>query len=237
MSQNPENRSARVLLVDDDRQLCAMLADYLVGDGFRVTMAHDGRAGVEAVREDCPDAVVMDITMPVLDGFEAVRTIRTFSNVPVLMLTARGDELDRVVGLEIGADDYLSKPFSSRELAARLRAILRRARAGPGMAEPALEVGDLRADPASQSLFRAGQPVPVTATEFAIATALIASAGQVVPRADLSRDVLGRRLTPGDRSLDTHVSNLRRKLGPAPGGSPRIRTVRGKGYLLVAGPG
>lgn len=217
-----------------------MLAEYLAGDGFAVTAVHDGQAGVDALREVDPDAVVMDITMPVLDGFEALRQIRAMSGVPVLMLTARGDELDRIVGLEIGADDYLPKPFNPRELTARLRAVLRRTRAAASRvsdAEARFSVGDLSIEPGSQTLRCGGRRVPVTATEFTVIAILMRSAGQVVLKEALSERALGRRLTPFDRSLDTHISNLRRKLGPASDSAARIKTVRGRGYLLVTGSG
>jgi two-component system response regulator CpxR len=227
---------ASVLLVDDDQALCAMLAQYLAAEQFKVTAVHDGQASVTCIREQSFDAVVMDITMPVLDGFEALRQIRTFSTVPVLMLTARGDETDRIVGLEIGADDYLPKPFNPRELSARLKAILRRARLPVdqrGAAE--LQLGDLALTPGSQSVRVAGLPVQLTATEYGVLEMLVRSAGTVVRKEAISATVLGRRLTPYDRSLDTHIANLRKKIGPAADGNPRIKTVRGQGYLLVAG--
>jgi len=222
-----------ILLVDDDRELCAMLAEYLGREGFTVGAVHDGAQGVDAVRERPPALVVMDITMPVLDGFDALRTIRGFSRVPVLMLTARGDELDRIVGLEIGADDYLPKPFNPRELVARVRAILRRGQAAGEHDLAALVVGDLRLDPGARSLYRDGTPVEITATEYSVLEVLMHHPGVLVGKEDLSRQALGRALMPFDRSLDTHISNLRRKLGAAPGGGPRIKTLRGRGYLLV----
>jgi two-component system response regulator CpxR len=226
--------SARtLLLVDDDQALCAMLAEYLGAEGFLMHTAHDGAAGVEALRETGADLVILDITMPVLNGFDALREIRRFSNVPVLMLTARGDELDRIVGLELGADDYLSKPFNPRELAARLRAILRRSLEGATATGAVLAAGDLQLDPGARTLLCSGATVSLTATEFAVLEILMRSAGQLVAKDKLSVEGLGRRLTPFDRSLDTHISNLRRKLGPGTGDLPRIRTLRGRGYLLV----
>jgi len=230
----------RVLLVDDDRQLCEMLTEYLAAEGFVVVAVHDGRAGVGALREPVGadyDVVVMDITMPVLDGFEALRQLRTFSSTPVLMLTARGDELDRIVGLEIGADDYLPKPFNPRELSARLRAILRRtgAPADQSETEPRRKrrVGDLVLGRQSRTVTLSGAEVAVTATEFAVLDVLVQSCGSVVSKDRLSRRALGRRWMPTDRSLDTHVSNLRRKLGPRADGSPRIKTLRGQGYVFI----
>lgn len=238
----PESQAenARVLLVDDDRQLCEMLAEYLTTEGFVVAAVHDGRAGVDEVRRPsggAHDVVVLDITMPVLDGFEALRRIRKFSTIPVLMLTARGDELDRIVGLEIGADDYLPKPFNPRELSARLRAILRRTRATDDThdtgGEQATRVGDLELDRRSRAVRKGGIDIDVTATEFAVLEALVTADGRVVGKDELSRQALGRRWLPVDRSLDTHISNLRRKLGPRDDGTPRIKTVRGRGYVFI----
>ena len=230
----------RVLLVDDDVELCEMLVRYLGQDGFMVASVHDGEAAVAAVRRAEPSIVVLDITMPKLDGFEALRRIRGFSPVPVLMLTARGDDVDRIVGFEIGADDYLPKPFNPRELSARLRAILRRVRAGHAGGEPSIArrivVGDVSLDAGGRAVSRAGQPVPMTSTEFAITEHLLKAAGQVVTRELLSEQVLGRRLSPLDRSLDTHVANVRRKLGPGADGAPLIRTIRGRGYQYVLPP-
>lgn len=233
---NTENQrdavATRILLVDDDLDLCRMLAEYLQGEGYALVTVHNGEAGVEAAVAGNIDVVVMDITMPVMDGFEALRQIRKVSNVPVLMLTARGDEVDRIVGLEIGADDYLPKPFNPRELVARLRAILRRVRSmSPESGR--LVQGDISIDPGSRSVFRCGAPVPVTATEFLIVELLLRSVGQVVSKEELTEKALGRRLTAYDRSLDTHLANLRKKLGPADDGSPRIKTVRGQGYIFV----
>ena len=228
--KNPDAR--RVLLVDDDLQLCQMLAEYLMGEGFEVAMVHDGQAGVDAANAGDVDVVVMDITMPVMDGFEALRQIRKASHVPVLMLTARGDEVDRIVGLEIGADDYLPKPFNPRELVARVRAILRRTQISSGQTRRLVQ-GQISLEPGSQSLFRNGEPVPVTATEFYIAELLLHSAGKVVSKEELMEKALGRRLSVYDRSLDTHMANLRKKLGTADDGLPLIKTVRGQGYIFV----
>ena len=230
---NESSGNTRILLVDDDQELCRMLADYLAAEQIQVTAAHDGQTGVESVRSGTFDAVVMDITMPVLDGFEALRQIRSFSNLPVLMLTARGDETDRIVGLELGADDYLPKPFNPRELSARLKAVLRRVRQAADTTANSLRFSDLTLFHGSQTLEIAGNPVSLTATEYGILEMLVQSAGEVVRRETLSENVLGRRLTPFDRSLDTHVANLRKKLGPDADGQPRIKTVRGQGYLLA----
>jgi DNA-binding response OmpR family regulator len=225
-----------VLLVDDDAELCAMLTRYLAPEGFAVTAVHDGEAGVAAALAGTAQVVVLDIGLPRLDGFGVLRRLRAASTVPVLMLTARGDDVDRIVGLELGADDYLAKPFNPRELAARLRAILRRARGVPGPGPRRLAVGDLQLDPAARLLTRGGEAIELTATEFAMIDCLLRHAGEPVGRERLSEAVLGRPWSPLDRSLDTHVANLRRKLGPAADGSPRIRTVRGRGYQYVLAP-
>lgn len=241
--QENDGAVARLLLVDDDAELCKMLAEYLTADGFIVAAAHDGQAGIDAVQAAADQGsefavMILDITMPVIDGFETLRRLRAISTIPVLMLTARGDETDRIVGLELGADDYLPKPFNPRELAARLRAILRRCRlTGPqpgGAIAEQLELGDLSLDRGSRTVRQHGRLLALTATEFAVLEVLGRAAGQVVTKQDLSENALGRRWTPYDRSLDTHLSNLRRKLGPGPNGEPRIKTIRGQGYLLVS---
>jgi len=230
-----KNALPQVLLVDDDPSLCEMLCEYLSADGFEVNAVHDGQAGVDAVRAAQHDVVVMDITMPVLDGFGALRKIREFSTIPVLILTARGDELDRIVGLEIGADDYLPKPFNPRELSARLRAIMRRVRpvGGEVMPEAVLSEGDLCIQTGARSVQIDAGEVPVTSTEYSIIELLLRKVGQIVSKDELSEHALGRRLLPYDRSLDTHMANLRKKLGNLADGKPRIKTVRGQGYLLV----
>ena len=226
----------QVLLVDDDVELCAMLGEYLGREGYAITAVHDGESGIARSRSDQFDIVVMDITMPRLDGFETLRRIRTFSAIPVLMLTARGDDVDRIVGLELGADDYLAKPFNPRELSARIKAILRRAQPPaetPDDRPRRMVRGDLVLDPSARVLSRGGEPLPLTGTEYAVAEILVRAVGSVVSKEALSEQALGRRLLPFDRSIDTHVSNLRRKLGPAPNGSQRIKTIRGRGYLFV----
>lgn len=241
----PAAGAAQVLLVDDDRELCQMLVEYLHADGFAVRCAHDGPSGIHAIREESPAIVVLDIMMPGMDGFETLRRLRTQTTLPVLMLTARGDEVDRIVGLELGADDYLPKPFNPRELSARLRAILRRSGAAASPGTPVqLRAGRLSLDGAARTLQLDGRALPLTSTEYAIMEVLLAEAGRVVSRDELSRRALGRRVLPFDRSLDTHVSNLRRKLGAGAGtghgdgtdGGSLIRTVRGRGYVLVSTP-
>jgi DNA-binding response OmpR family regulator len=224
---------ARLLVVDDDAELTALLGEYLAGEGFEVIAAGDGESGVRAALEGSPDLVVLDVMLPRLNGFDALRRIRERSAVPVIMLTARGDEVDRIVGLELGADDYLAKPFNPRELAARVRAVLRRSHGQlPGGAGRVV-VGDLEVDPSARQVRRGGEKVELTGTEFSLLALLAREAGNVVTRQVLYREVLGRRPLAYDRSLDVHVSNLRRKLGPLPGGEERIKTLRGVGYQYV----
>jgi two-component system response regulator CpxR len=224
----------RVLVVDDDVELCELLARYLGREGFRVECAHDGPSGVDRAVSGEPDIVVLDVMLPGLNGFDVLRRVRETSEVPVVMLTARGEDVDRIVGLEMGADDYLPKPFNPRELAARLRAVLRRADSGGGPGStPPLEVGDLVVDPGARRVRVGGEEPQLTGVEFELVVTLVRSAGQVVSRDELSRAALGRKASSWDRSLDVHLSNLRRKLGPRPDGSERIKTVRGVGYLYV----
>jgi len=224
----------RVLLIDDDTELCELLAEYLGEEGFVVDAAHDGESGARRALAGGHDLVVLDVMLPGLNGFDVLRRIRESSPVPVVMLTARGDEVDRIVGLEIGADDYLPKPFNPRELAARMRAVLRRAAPAPGDdAGAVVEVGDVRLDPGTRSASRSDQRVDLTGIEFELLAVLLRAAGRVVTRDELSRTALGRRASSFDRSLDVHLSNLRRKLGTLPGGGDRIKTLRGVGYQYV----
>ena len=226
-----------LLVVDDDTELCAMLQEYLEGEGFRVDMAHDGDAALQMESAGDYDLVVLDIMMPRRNGFDVLRELRARSNIPVLMLTARGDEIDSIVGLELGADDYLAKPCSPRALVARIRAILRRAHndadAGRAPDSERLLLGDIEINPGARSVLRHGEPVALTSTEYSVLEVLLRAAGQVVSKAQLSERALGRVLSRYDRSLDMHVSNLRRKLGPLDDGSERIQTVRGVGYLYA----
>ena len=236
MPESPSpNQATPLLIIDDDVELCELLTEYLGSAGFRVTAANDPEQGVTRALGGDQAFVVLDVMMPGMDGFEVLRRIRARSAVPVLMLTARGDDVDRIVGLEIGADDYLAKPFNPRELVARIHAILRRA-ATPAPAGPAqrLTVGDVELDTGARLVLCKGQPVELTGAEFMLLEVLLHGAGRVVAREELSQAVLGRRLMPFDRSIDMHVSNLRKKLGPGPGNGERIKTVRSLGYLYVA---
>jgi two-component system response regulator CpxR len=221
------------LIIDDDAELCELVAEYLEGEGIEVEAVFDGISGAERCAGKTYDLVILDVMLPGLGGFEVLRRIREGSQVPVIMLTARGDEVDRIVGLEMGADDYLPKPFNPRELVARIRAILRRVE-GRGRDDglpPVLVVEDLEMDLGARLVRRAETKVELTGAEFAILETLVRSAGSVVTRDQLSREALGRRASAFDRSLDVHLSNLRRKLGPLATGGERIKTIRGVGYL------
>ncbi len=222
----------KILIVDDDIELAELLGRQLEREGFAVETAADGASGLEAALSGHPDVVVLDVMLPGLDGFEVLRRLRIASQVPVLMLTARGEDVDRIVGLEMGADDYLPKPFNPRELVARLRAILRRARPSTP-ADGALLVGDLEVDPGARTVHRDNVEIALTGVEFSLLEELVDNAGQVLTREHLYREVLGRRQSSLDRSLDVHISSLRKKLGPLPQGGERIKTVRGVGYLYV----
>ncbi len=238
MVEKPTARADRLLVVDDDVKLCDLVMEYLEPDGFEVEAVHDGERGLERALSGTHSLVVLDVMLPGFNGFDVLRRIRAESNIPVLMLTARGDDVDRVVGLEIGADDYLPKPFNPRELVARIRAILRRAvRSSDGqLATPGgdrITVGDVEVDIGARVVRRAGEIIELTGVEFTLLEALLRSAGSVIPRGELSRTVLGRALTSYDRSLDMHVSNLRKKLGHWVGDAERIKTLRGVGYLYT----
>jgi two-component system response regulator CpxR len=223
----------RVLVVDDDAGLCQLVTRFLAREGFSTSWAPNGEAGIERALAEDYSLIMLDVMMPDTDGFEVLRRIRQQSRTPVLMLTARGDTRDRVQGLEMGADDYLPKPFDPSELVARIRAILRRSSAhGPGGA--ALSLGDLELDGGTRTVRRSGVLVDLTTVEFDLLAALLRVAGNTVSREDLVRNVLGREFSPFDRSIDTHACNLRRKLGPLEDGAERIKGVRGAGYLYAS---
>jgi two-component system response regulator CpxR len=225
----------RVLVVDDDAELCELVSEYLEPEGFEVEAVHDGYKGLERSLAGEHALVVLDVMLPGINGLDILRRLRSQSRVPVLILTARGDDVDRIVGLEIGADDYLPKPFNPRELLARIRAILRRARGEGGIAaapEP-ISIGDVEIDPGARVVRRGGENIELTAVEFALLEALVRAAGQVITRDQLANAVLGRRFVAYDRSIDMHVSKLRRKLGPQADGTERIKTIRGVGYTYA----
>lgn len=226
---------ARVLLVDDDVELCEMLAEYLTAEGFDTRAVHDGEQGASEAVSGEYDVVVLDIMLPGLNGIEALRRIRETSRIPVIMLTAKGDDVDRIIGLELGADDYLPKPGNPRELVARLRAVLRRALpTDPGGQAEVLRAGELVVRPGERSARWGGEVLELTSTEYNVLEVLVRAAGRVVSKAELSERALGRPLARYDRSLDMHVSNLRRKLGILDDGRSPIDTVRGVGYQLIA---
>nr|WP_028791926.1 response regulator transcription factor [Thauera linaloolentis] len=227
----------RLLLVDDDAGLCEMLGTYLQAEGFAATAVGDGRAGVAAALSGHYDAVILDIMMPSLNGLDALREIRRHSDIPVIMLTARGDNLDRVVGLEMGADDYVPKPYDPRELVARVRAVLRRQPVIRNAARPQqYAVRGLVLTPGTRKVLWRGVQVDLTASEFNVLEALLRAGGAVVSKDDLSLQALGRRREPYDRSLDVHISNIRQKLQGSDGAAFGIETVRGVGYR-IAGAG
>ncbi len=222
----------RILLVDDDVELVDLLRDYLEREGFSVTTAHDGIAGSTLALSGTHELVVLDVMMPGIDGIEALVRIRAGSDVPVIMLTARGDDLDRIAGLELGADDYVPKPCSPRELVARMRAILKRASA-PAAAASVIVCGFLTVWPGQRRAERAGEPVALTSTEFSLVEVLARNAGRPVSKAELSQEALGRALSRFDRSIDVHMSSIRHKLGSLSDGRSCIQTVIRKGYQLV----
>jgi two-component system response regulator CpxR len=226
-----------LLIVDDDVELIELLTELLEQEGYSVSAAYDGHGVADRVESGDFDLVVLDVMLPGLNGLEVLRRIRERSEIPVIMLTARGEEVDRIVGLEMGADDYLPKPFNPRELTARIRAVLRRFERGRdgdgGEAPRSITVGDLELDLGARRTVVRGREVALTGIEFSLLEVLVRNAGTVVGRDDLSRQALGRRTSTFDRSLDVHLSNLRKKLGPLAGGRERIKTVRGIGYQYV----
>lgn len=229
----------RVLVVDDDIELCELLTDYLQPEGFKVEMVNDSWQGIDRALSGEYSLVVLDVMLPKISGFEVLRRIRVSSKIPVLMLTARGDEIDRIVGLEMGADDYLPKPFNPRELVARLRAIHRRTVAKSvedRSAADVLAVGDLVLESRARVIRKEGKEIVVTAAEFSLLQELLRMAGQVVGREALAEKVLGRKLSMFDRSIDVHVSSLRKKLGAQSNGLERIKTIRSVGYMYAKVP-
>lgn len=222
-----------VLLIDDDVELCSMLTEYLGKNGFRVKTAHRGDAGLTAAQQRSWSLILLDVMLPGMDGFEVLKRIRAESSVNVLLLTARGEDVDRIVGLEIGADDYLPKPFNPRELLARMRAVLRRNTSATSNQPAVLRVSDLELDAAARKATKSGARLDLTDVEFGLLEALMQSPGKVVNREELSQSVLGRAFDPFDRSLDMHVSRLRRKLSHTGSEENQVKTIRGVGYQLV----
>ncbi|WMP18377.1 response regulator transcription factor [Thiothrix lacustris] len=225
---------SKLLLVDDDIELTTMLAEYLEREGFSITTVQNGEAAVREALNGDYALVVLDVMMPGMSGIEALSRIRTHSKMPVLMLTARGDDIDRIIGLELGADDYVPKPCMPRELVARIRAILRRtSNDNAAMSHEPLHVGELSLHPDKRQTLWHGQALELTSTEFNLLEVLARQAGQTVSKADLSTHGLGRALTRYDRSIDVHMSSIRHKLGNLPDGRSCIQTVRGVGYQLI----
>ncbi len=224
----------RLLIIDDDVRLSEMLAEYLAPEGIELTAVPTGVQGLRNAQREEYDLIILDVMLPGLSGFDVLKQLREGgSRTPVIMLTARGDDVDRIVGLDLGADDYLPKPFNPRELLARVKAILRRTSETDGDEPIELAVGKLRVNLPRREAWLGEQPLKLTNAEFVILVTLMRTPGEVVSREALTRTALGRQLLPDDRSLDTHISNLRRKVGTDPGDDVLIRSIRGSGYVLV----
>jgi len=226
---------SKLLLVDDDQELSSLLKEYLQTEGFDVSMAHDGQAGAAKAITGEFDVIILDVMMPVLNGFEALRKLREHVNTPVIMLTAKGETVDRIVGLEMGADDYLPKPCNPRELIARVRAILRRAEVPcePQPVSDAIEVDDLYLQLKSHTTHYQGKAISLTGAEFTVLELLMREAGNVISKEALTEKALNRKLTPYDRSIDVHVSNIRKKLAVEGASKELIINIRGAGYMLT----
>lgn len=225
---------SKVLIIDDDEELCELVSEYLGVEGFETSVVNDGASGLDAARSGKYDMAILDVMLPKMNGFEVLKNLRTDSKLPVLMLTARGDDMERIVGLETGADDYLPKPFNPRELVARLRAIMRRVNDdGTDKGSDKIVVEDVELSDSSRSAKLDGEEVILTSVEFDLLKHLLLEAGKVIKKEDLSIRVLDRELSPFDRSLDMHISNLRKKLGSREDGSDRIKTVRSVGYIYT----
>lgn len=226
----------KILIIDDDEELCELVSEYLSGEGFDVDCVNDGESGLAVATGGGYDMAILDVMLPKMNGVDVLKNLRKESSLPVLMLTARGDDAERITGLEAGADDYLPKPFNPRELAARLKAILRRT--APETVDPAndrMQVDDIELVSSARSAKNQNGPLNLTAVEFDLLRELLSSAGTIVKKEDLSEKVLERPLSPYDRSLDMHISNLRKKLGERSDGSERIKTIRSVGYIYTTG--
>ncbi|CAM5203171.1 response regulator [Alishewanella longhuensis] len=226
----------KILMIDDDTELCQLVSEYLALDGFAFEAVHDGQSGLERVASAGADLILLDVMLPRLDGLAVLKALRAGVYCPVLMLTARGDDIDRILGLELGADDYLAKPFNPRELVARIKAILRRvelAQQEPQQAVTLLKVNEVALNTQNRQVSCCGQLVSLTATEFQLLELLMRRAGEVLSKEELSKNVLGRRLQMYDRSLDMHISNIRKKLAQF-SQVEKIQTLRGSGYLFLS---
>jgi two-component system response regulator CpxR len=231
---NESTKTARILLIDDDQELGQMLSDLLVTDHLQVTVCHTGEDGIETFTSEDFDLLILDIMLPGMSGLDVLKNIRHRSQVPVIMLTARGEDIDRIIGLEIGADDYLPKPFNPRELLARIKAILRRSQPRENDTRH-WQLGGIEVDTRTHRATVDGSQLQLTGTEFEILKSLLETPGEVVSKEQLSERALGRRLLPYDRSIDTHISNLRGKLERAGNKNETIQNQRGVGYLLIPG--
>ena len=226
----------RILIIDDDEELCELVAEYLTVEGFEAEAVHDGESGLQKALSNEYDLITLDVMLPKKNGFDVLRELRQTSKIPVLMLTARGDDMERIVGLEIGADDYLPKPFNPRELVARLRAILRRVQTEQESNQieiDKLQIDDVEVQISARSALKNGEDLGLTSVEFDLLAELLRQAGKVIKKEDLSKQVLERKLSPWDRSLDMHISNLRKKLGSRAGDTERIKTIRSVGYIYT----
>lgn len=225
----------KILLVDDDQELCELLARYLQCEGIETDQVHTGPEGLEQGLAEPYDAMVLDIMLPGMSGLEVLTELRKKSDLPVVMLTAKGDEMDRIVGLEVGADDYLPKPCNPRELIARLRAVLRRAQPETSAVEDdVIRIDELEIDHSQHQVLKNNEPLELTVTEYNILNTLVSHLGKVVEKNQLAEEAMSRSLTLFDRSLDMHLSNLRKKLGMHDDGQTRIKTIRGVGYMYVS---
>lgn len=225
---------SKILIIDDDEELCELVSEYLTAEGFELESANDGELGLKRALSGEYDIAILDVMLPRMNGFDVLRELRKESELPVIMLTARGDDSERIVGLEIGADDYLPKPFNPRELTARLRAILRRSISDEtATPEEDIEVDGVALSPASRTATRAGEDLNLTSVEFGLLHELLRHAGTIRKKEDLSERVLERKLSPYDRSLDMHISNLRKKLGVRKDGGELIKTIRSVGYIYT----
>ena len=222
----------RALVIDDDPKLAALLAEYLGGRGLEVRVAVDGERGIEAYKAGSFDVIILDVMMPKKDGFEVLKEIRRESNIPVIMLTARAEDFDRIVGLELGADDYMPKPFNPRELLARIKAILRRSQVAGKDESEVLNAAGIRLNVSKREVECEGEIIELTSTEFDILRVLLSSAGRVIARERLMELARGSEFAAFDRSIDVHISNLRKKLGDSSKKAKKIKTIRGVGYLI-----
>ena len=239
MTNKNNNSDNQILMIDDDIKLCRLVKDYLAPFGFSVEAAHTGTDGISKIKENNYQAVILDVMLPEMNGFEVLKQLRSFSAVPVLMLTALGDESDRIVGLEIGADDYLPKTFSTRELLARLRAVTRRSQMAAEQNDQTenkeIVVNDISINAATREVTQDGEQVVLTALEFDLLLCLARFKGRILDRDTLLDEIAGREYDIFDRSIDVHISSLRRKLGDDPKNPRYIKTIRSVGYMLVPG--